>query len=112
MNNKKNEKLDVSKVVIQELTGEDPAKKKTKRPLWKVIQIPVLAIITGLIIGAIIIAVTSETVYAAFSTGFWNGLITAVKEIGTAYQSLFIGSIGDPSRIIAAIQSGNAETYL
>jgi len=73
LDKKKNEKLDAGKVVIQELTGENPQKQKPKRSFWKVIQIPILAIITGLIIGAIIIAATSETVYAAFAAGFGKG---------------------------------------
>lgn len=94
-------------MVIQELTGGDTAIKKN-RSFWKVIQIPALAILTGLIIGAIIIAATSETVYAAFAASFWKGLGTAFKEIGTAYWALFIGSIGDPARIIAALRGGDA----
>lgn len=107
MDKKKSEKPDVSKVVIQEITGENPESKRLKRGFWKVIQIPLLAIFTGLIIGAIIIAVTSETVYAAFSQSVWAGLSTAVKEIGSAYWALFIGSIGDPARIAASLSSHN-----
>lgn len=103
-----NDKLDASKVVIQELTGEAQPHKK-RRGFWKSIEIPFLAIVTGLIIGAILIAVTSETVYAAFATGFGKGLATALKEVGTAYWALFAGSIGDPARIVAALQGGNAK---
>ncbi len=106
MNTQKNDKQEVTKVIIQELTGGEPVKRR-KRGFWKIIEIPVLAIVTGLIIGAIIIAVTSETVYAAFATGFWKGLGAAFKEIGTAYWALFIGSIGDPARIVAALKGGN-----
>jgi len=107
LDKKKNEKLDAGKVVIQELTGENPQKQKPKRSFWKVIQIPILAIITGLIIGAIIIAATSETVYAAFATGFGKGLAAALQEVGAAYWALFVGSIGDPARIVAALRGGD-----
>lgn len=106
MNKPKNEKVEASKVVIQELTGEGKPQKK-RRGFWRSIEIPFLAIVTGLIIGAILIAVTSETVYAAFATGIGKGLATAVKEVGTAYWALFIGSIGDPARIVQALQGGN-----
>jgi simple sugar transport system permease protein len=99
-------KQDVSKVIIQELTGGDPKTKK-KRSFWKVIEIPALAIFTGLVIGAILIAITSETVYAAFGTGFFKGLGQAFKEIGTAYWALFAGSIGNPANWVAALKSGD-----
>jgi len=103
-NNK--EKQDIGKVLIQELTGGDPQNRK-KRSFWKVIEIPALAILTGLIFGAIMIASTSLTVYAAFSEGFFKGLGQAFKEIGTAYWALFAGSIGDPSAWVAALKSGD-----
>ncbi len=109
MNTKKNEKPDITKTVIQEITGNNNDKKQ-KRSFWKTIEIPLLAILTGLIIGAILIASTSETVYAAFATGFWKGLWTALKEIGTAYWALFTGSLGDPARITAAFQSHDPAT--
>ncbi len=103
-NNK--EKQDVGKVILQELTGGDPKTHK-KRSFWKVIEIPALAILTGLIFGAIMIASTSLTVYAAFSEGFFKGLGQVFKEIGTAYWALFAGSIGDPSAWVAALKSGD-----
>lgn len=93
-------------MIIQELTGGDPKTKK-KRSFWKVIEIPALAIFTGLVIGAILIAITSETVYAAFGTGFFKGLGQAFKEIGTAYWALFAGSIGNPANWVAALKSGD-----
>lgn len=108
MKNDKTEKQDVTSVVVQELLGEGPKAKKKKRNVWNVIQIPLLAILTGLIVGAILIAVTSEDVYAAFGVSFWKGLATAGSEIGTAYWALFTGSIGDPAKIISAFQSGQA----
>lgn len=94
-------------VLIEEVTGQGPSAKK-KRNLWQVIQIPLLAIVSGLIIGAILIAVTSETVYAAFKDGFFYGIGQAFYEIGTAYLALITGSLGDPVRIITALQSGDA----
>ena len=105
MNKKNTEKQDVGKIILQELTGGDPKAQKKKRNIWGIIEIPFLAIVTGLIIGAILIAVTSEQVYAAFGVGFWSGIAQVGKEIGTAYLALFNGSIGDPVKIIAALKS-------
>ena len=67
-----------------------------------------LAIFTGLVIGAILIAVTSSNVWAAFGQGFGKGLAEAWREIITAYQALFTGSLGDPARMIRSLSSGNA----
>lgn len=106
MNKPKNENVDAGKVVIQELTGEGQPRRR-RRGFWSTIEIPALAILTGLIIGGVIIGVTSETVYAAFGTGFFNGIGTAISEIASAYWALFIGSIGDPARIVAALRGGN-----
>lgn len=105
---KKNEKEnEIRTVLIEEITGQGPSAKK-KRNLWQVIQIPLLAIVSGLIIGALLIAFTSETVYAAFGDGFFYGIGQAFYEIGTAYLALITGSLGDPIRIFTALQSGDA----
>jgi simple sugar transport system permease protein len=78
-----------------------------KKKFWNKVTIPLLAILTGLIIGAILIAATSTTVYAAFGESFWEGFKTIFVEIFTAYRALFTGSIGDPVRIIRALGSGS-----
>lgn len=94
-------------VLLQEINEPGDEQYTSKRPLWNVIAIPVLAILTGLIIGAILIVATSTTVYAAFGQSFGVGLATAWYEVLTAYQSLFTGSIGDPGRIISVLGSGD-----
>jgi ABC-type uncharacterized transport system permease subunit len=104
------EKQDLGKTILRELTGEGSPEKKQKRSFWKAIQIPAIAILTGLIFGAIMIAATSTTVYAAFAEGFWKGLGQAFKEIGTAYWAMFRGSIGDPAAFAAAIKTGDAKS--
>ncbi len=83
--------------------------EKPKGSFWSKISIPLLAIITGLLIGAILIAVTSPTVYEAFSESFWSGIKTAFSEIFISYKALFTGSIGDPVRIFNAIGSGEKQ---
>lgn len=103
INEKENE---IRTVLIEEITGQGPNARK-KRNFWQVIQIPFLAILSGLIIGAILIAVTSETVYAAFAVSFWNGLGEAFYEIGQSYLALLTGSLGSPSALIQALQSGD-----
>jgi len=85
--------------------AQEPQKaKKSSR-----IIIPLLAIVTGLIVGALLIAVTSPSVFEAFGESFGSGIKTAFSEIFTAYKALFTGSIGDPVRIFNAFSSGNQE---
>lgn len=108
MDKKKLQKQDLGKVVLQEITGGEPSAKKKKRSFWKVLEIPALAILTGLIIGAILIASTSFTVYDAFKVSLWKGLGTAFSEIGTAYLALITGSLGNPVNIVSALFSGDA----
>jgi len=104
------EKQDIGKVVLQELTGGDPKDKKKDRGIWRTLQIPLLAIATGLIIGAILISATSFTVYDAFKESFFKGIGTAFLEVGQAYLALITGSLGNPVEIVSALFTGDGLT--
>jgi ABC-type uncharacterized transport system permease subunit len=101
-------KQDAGKVILEELT-RPPAPPKTS--IWNriggTLLIPSLAVISGLIIGAILIILTSESVYAAFAGSFSAGLAESWKVVSVAYSALFSGSLGDPVRIINALSSGD-----
>ena len=77
----------------------------SKSPL----TVTILAIISGLFLGGLLVAITTEDVYKAFNISFWEGIKTGLQAAGTTYQALFYGSVGNPSKIIAAFQSGEAE---
>ena len=98
---------EAGQVLLQEIneTGDEPTTQK--RSLWSAIAIPVLAILTGLIIGAVLVAATSTSVYEAFEHSFGEGLRTIFIEVFTAYKALFTGSIGDPAKISNALGSGD-----
>ncbi|MFW5713567.1 MAG: ABC transporter permease [Brevefilum sp.] len=108
MSQKENNKKDAGKVFLDEVNNQGSEKKPGKRSLWRVTSVPLLSILTGLIIGAVLIALTSTAVYDAFSESFFNGIGTAFSEIFTSYRSLFQGAIGSPVRIINALSSGDA----
>lgn len=108
MNQENKQKIDAGKAFLDEVNDPEPDESSKKRSVWHTISIPLLAILTGLIIGAILIALTSTTVYEAFNVSFGNGVGTAFKEIFMSYRSLFEGSIGSPVRIINALSSGDA----
>lgn len=103
------EKKDPGQEFLNEINGTEPEDEKPKGSFLSKATIPFLAILTGLIIGALLIAITSPTVWAAFGESFWKGLSLAWTEIITAYKALFTGSLGDPARIVRALGSGDAQ---
>lgn len=103
------EKKDLGHMILNEIHGSEPGEEKQKKPFLGKAAIPLLAILTGLIIGAILIAVTSQTVWTAFGESFWKGLAEAWKEVIVAYKALFTGSLGDPARIVNALRGGDAK---
>jgi len=102
------DKKDLGQEILNEINETGPAEGKPKKSFLGKAAIPLLAILTGLIIGGILIAVTSQTVWAAFGESFWKGLSESWKEVITAYTALFTGSIGDPGRMIRALSGGDA----
>ena len=81
--------------------------------------IPVLAVFTGMVFGAIPIIVTDPGVIAAYHNFFQApgaALFASWNAIALAYGSLFLGAFGSPATIIHAIQtsiaSGNSKPFL
>ncbi len=72
------------------------------------ITIPILAIITGLIIGGLIVAVTTEDVYTAWSHSPIEAIQVGFRAAWSSYSALFTGAIGNPARIADALKSGDA----
>lgn len=101
-------KQDAGKVILEELI-QPPVQPKssTLKKIGRVLLVPALAVLTGLIIGAILIILTSESVYAAFAISFSAGLAESWNVVSIAYSALFSGSLGNPVRIIDAFRSGN-----
>lgn len=101
-------KQDTGKVILEELT-RPPAPPQTSfwRKAGRTLMVPALAVFTGLIIGAVLIIFTSESVYTAFGVSLSAGLAESWNVVSVAYSALFSGSIGDPVRIYNALSSGD-----
>lgn len=84
-----------TQVLLQEITSQS-------------VLIPILAVFTGLLLGALIIILTTEDVYRAFANSPLAGLRASWKAVADAYTALFTSALGSPSRIISALQSGDA----
>src|SRR3990172_6039852 len=75
------------------------------------LTIPALAIFSALVFGSIVIVLTDLPVLDAFknfTSAPGAAFSAAWAAIVTAYSSLFEGSLGSPSAIIAALQSGDS----
>ena len=68
-----------------------------------------LAIVSGLILGAILIIITTPEVYLAFKNSFLEGLTSIFSIVISTYSSLFVGAVGDPGTFISAFQSGDTK---
>jgi general nucleoside transport system permease protein len=100
-------KKDVGKIFMEELTAGPPSHLPWWRRVLRTLTIPVLAIITGLIVGGIIIVLTTEGFWAQLSESPLLAIQTGLRSVSSAYSALFTGAIGDPARILAAFESGN-----
>lgn len=100
------EKKGTAEIFMEEISRKPVRKQNWLARFWSSIQIPFLAIFSGLLLGSVIIILTSAEVYS----GFHEGVIAGIKAIGSAvadaYTPLFTGAFGSPSRIIEALRSG------
>jgi simple sugar transport system permease protein len=96
-----------ARIFLEELLAGPAAYLPWWRRIGRTVVVPVLAVVSGLILGAVIIVLTSESVYTAFRESAWLGLGTAWREVAQAYIALFAGSIGDPARIASALRAGD-----
>ncbi|MBX3046735.1 MAG: ABC transporter permease [Anaerolineales bacterium] len=70
--------------------------------------VPILAIITGLLLGGLIVAVTTDQVYTAWSRSPLEAIGVGINAALRSYSALFNGAIGNPERIADALASGEA----
>lgn len=72
--------------------------------------VTVLAILTGIFIGGLLAAITSFEMYEAFAISPWEGIKAGLNIAGSTYSALFTGSVGNFSKISAALAGGDALT--
>lgn len=71
------------------------------------LTVTILAILTGLLAGGLIAAITTEGVYTAFRVSFLEGLKAGLMVFWDTYRALFTGSVGVPADIFNALRSGD-----
>lgn len=98
------DKADAGKVFLEETNGKS---RSTRVGFWHTIRVPLLAVLTGLIVGGFFIIFTTESVYIAFGQSFFGGLYEAGRVVIESYGALFSGSLGSPVRMVQALLSGD-----
>ena len=88
--------------------GQHQKGKSGSSERFRSLLIPFLAIVTALIIGALVIVFTDESVYQAFGEGILPGIGQCFSVIGRAYGAFFVGAFGNPIKIVTALFSGKA----
>jgi simple sugar transport system permease protein len=71
--------------------------------------VTLLAILTGLILGGLIVALTTEQVYTVWKTSPVEAIGVGWRAAWSSYSALFNGAIGNPTRIAEAFRSGDGE---
>ncbi len=102
-------KKSASEILLEELTAGPPKELPWWRRVGQVMVVPLLAVVSGLLLGGIIIFLTTEDLYTAWARSPLAGIQTGLSAVLRSYAALFTGSIGDPARIVGALQSGDAE---
>jgi ABC-type uncharacterized transport system permease subunit len=72
------------------------------------IVVPLLAVLTALIFGGFVIALTDFDNLQKFGSDPLGTVAGAVQGVLAAYGAMLAGAFGDPGRIITALQTGNS----
>jgi general nucleoside transport system permease protein len=88
----------------------EPELVATGKAGWRVVVLPLLAVLMALIIGAVLIIFTDQEAFRAWESFFRNpgaALSTSWNTVSEAYYALFSGALGSPSEFARAISSGD-----
>ena len=99
--------------------GKPEERKRTGSKFFQTLLVPFLAILTGFIIGAVVIALSNDAVIASYRNLFHDpgtALAATWNAISVAYGSLFYGSFGSVAEIYHGIQTyystGDSKAFL
>ena len=102
-------KKGAAEIFVEELQGRPTERASGARRVGQIVFVPLLAVFSGLIVGGLIIVLTTPAVYTGFGQSIGQGLAAAWEAAAKAYTALFTGSIGDPARMVSALQTMDPE---
>lgn len=82
---------------------------KIVRSLLRRALVPVLAVVTALLFGAIFIVLTDIENLSKIGEDPAGAILGAIGGVGRGYGAMLSGAFGDPARIVAAFESGSAK---
>jgi simple sugar transport system permease protein len=100
-------KKDTGKVFLEEVTREPPRAASRWRQMLQSLLVPALAIFSGLVVGGIVIILTTPAFYAALRVSILDAIKVAFETIKLTYGALFTGAFGSPREMVAALASGD-----
>ncbi|MFW6115845.1 MAG: BMP family ABC transporter substrate-binding protein [Chloroflexota bacterium] len=71
---------------------------------WRAALIPLLAVFSALVIGAVFIGAFDPDVWEAFGRGFGVGMVAVWRSVTRAYSALYAGAFGSPAAIVRGVQ--------
>lgn len=98
---------DAGKVFLEEVTREPPRSASRWRQMLQSLLVPALAIFSGLVVGGIVIILTTPAFYAALQVSILDAIKVAFETIKLTYGALFAGAFGNIQEMIAALASGD-----
>ena len=99
-------KEDTTHILVQEL-APDLSGASRRRRITQTLLIPLLAILSGLILGAVFIVFTSAEFYAALSQSLWLGIKTGFSIVAQTYGAWWKGAFGNFGDLLAYFQTGD-----
>ncbi len=103
------EQASAAQVLLEELSGDGSKGGSIWRRAAQVLRVPLLAVVSGLLLGGVIIFLTTEEMYSSFTQSPGRAILAGLVAVLKSYVALFTGSFGDPVKIFNALQSGEAE---
>ncbi len=104
------QEIESTSTVAREKLRAAGARKEWGIPIpasWQSVLLPVLAVFTGLVIGAIVIVITDAAVVATYRNFFrapGTALSATWRCVATAYGALLHGSLGSPREIYEGVR--------
>ena len=99
-------KKDTTQILMEELSP-DLSGASRRRRIFQAMIIPLLAILSGLILGAVFIVLTSAEFYAALSESLWLGIKTGFSIVAQTYGAWWNGMFGNFGDLLAYFQTGD-----
>jgi len=89
--------------------AETPATPGRARRIAQGMVVPILAVVTALVIGALVIVLSDQVLLGLWGSDPGKAIGESLKAVGDGYGALFAGGLGNPETYVAAFTSGDID---